>query len=912
MNINKNKNKRWYPYKTGLKRIKKDDYQKVLPLVYQNIKLYGLPLTNSETVFSILGLISSRNVVCVKGSYDRVEYILQEINIPHILIEPYEIIKTLNRLNEEDDKPIIMFCNSTCLPYSEESYKLISEGLKTGKIKTLVTTDWSLKTVYQKLCPDDIIINEPNNMRKLIVAKYCKNIYSPFIYQKDIAYIVNDYVFTWTRTVNSESQVFLKGDSHEFKNKDLGIFRQYIKDDKNSGKLVHFTTSFDLTYINEIAGLSSDVLAEFLCLDNNYINNFLKNNQSISTTRALFLSQTILRLYGLIVDTFNRNNLDPFPTIDYKFAYEFQNSQYNNLSSINNLDKTKLEILLTDILKRYISFYPNDMYFNEDILYSVVNNLIIKSNDISEELLEYIKMMYEYNSDISIRMLSICVHCNVFLPFCDQSRLRKFIEKELDLTVKDIIYLHYLTKKPYKKNVKKIIQRIFNHYWNNKFYPEDLESVSEYTNRKIKIPSKTLLKELIKGSHVKKYKNRAFKILNNINYHNALYQTNDNDELKLYKPKIYYKYYRPQKYIYVSLLRKTVDEILKKYYKQELTSTYILKNLDKIIYVSYKFKIVKKLVKWSLLSLPVTTTPIDYFDGIKSINELCDKNHWSLAKICSNNFVHENICINNNLKNDNIKINKSKCLKCLKNHRNVMCLPCRHIGICDKCSYDIGEDSRCSICDRQIEFAVEYTPNKIKNNKFVSYLHPNKVLSDDIMFYQPEIIKEYVNFLALLFEKQSNILLKYIKSSFHDNNSNNKTTIMYNISPAVNVIDPERKQLFMALSIINMLKYENMKVLLYNGNEIYESEYLSIFHLNYNDNKVVSKKLTTDKMIKYINKNDNLIIFTPFTTDYNTILEYRKKHNNDITLIDVLGDNREILPENINYINGYNLKTIDF
>ncbi|MHA2397615.1 MAG: hypothetical protein ACXADU_01835, partial [Promethearchaeota archaeon] len=99
----------------------------------------------------ILKKVKESSIVIVTGSYDRVETVLDMINVPYVLIEPEEV----DRIELSPDQILIINCPGN----------IYDEGLT--KIKRFVhyggflfTTDWALQNILEKIFPEFVKYNQ--------------------------------------------------------------------------------------------------------------------------------------------------------------------------------------------------------------------------------------------------------------------------------------------------------------------------------------------------------------------------------------------------------------------------------------------------------------------------------------------------------------------------------------------------------------------------------------------------------------------------------------------------------------------------------------------------------------------------------------------------------------------------------
>ena len=99
----------------------------------------------------ILEKIKESSIIIVTGSYDRVETVLDMINVPYVLIQPEEV----PRIELKPDQILIVNCPGDI--YDEGLIK-IKDFVKRGGF--LFTTDWALLNILEKIFPEYVKYNQ--------------------------------------------------------------------------------------------------------------------------------------------------------------------------------------------------------------------------------------------------------------------------------------------------------------------------------------------------------------------------------------------------------------------------------------------------------------------------------------------------------------------------------------------------------------------------------------------------------------------------------------------------------------------------------------------------------------------------------------------------------------------------------
>lgn len=101
--------------------------------------------------FQILKKVSKSSIVIVKGTYDKVELVLDLINIPYLLIDSNQF----NQIELNPNQILIINCPGNGM---EESLTKIKDFVKQGGF--LFTTDWALSTILEQIFPDFLKYNQ--------------------------------------------------------------------------------------------------------------------------------------------------------------------------------------------------------------------------------------------------------------------------------------------------------------------------------------------------------------------------------------------------------------------------------------------------------------------------------------------------------------------------------------------------------------------------------------------------------------------------------------------------------------------------------------------------------------------------------------------------------------------------------
>ncbi|MFX1425329.1 MAG: hypothetical protein ACFFBE_02675 [Promethearchaeota archaeon] len=99
----------------------------------------------------ILKKVKESSIIIVAGSYDRVETVLDMINVPYVLIEPEEV----NQIELNPDQILIINCPGNLY---DDILPKVKEFVKRGGF--LFTTDWALQNILEKIFPEYVKYNQ--------------------------------------------------------------------------------------------------------------------------------------------------------------------------------------------------------------------------------------------------------------------------------------------------------------------------------------------------------------------------------------------------------------------------------------------------------------------------------------------------------------------------------------------------------------------------------------------------------------------------------------------------------------------------------------------------------------------------------------------------------------------------------
>ncbi len=98
----------------------------------------------------ILKKVTESSIIIVAGSYDKIELVLDLINVPYVLIQTYEV----SQIELNPDQILIINCPGDI----NKGFEKIKDFVKWGGF--LFTTDWALQRVLEKIFPEYVKYNK--------------------------------------------------------------------------------------------------------------------------------------------------------------------------------------------------------------------------------------------------------------------------------------------------------------------------------------------------------------------------------------------------------------------------------------------------------------------------------------------------------------------------------------------------------------------------------------------------------------------------------------------------------------------------------------------------------------------------------------------------------------------------------
>jgi hypothetical protein len=128
-----------------------DQYEKMKQAYKASSKILKKRMQKERpTDFEILKKVDETSIVIVAGVYDKVELVLDLINVPYVLIQPADF----ERINLRPDQILIINCPGEIARGLNKVEAFVNQG------GFLFTTDWALLNVLEKIFPKLVRYNQ--------------------------------------------------------------------------------------------------------------------------------------------------------------------------------------------------------------------------------------------------------------------------------------------------------------------------------------------------------------------------------------------------------------------------------------------------------------------------------------------------------------------------------------------------------------------------------------------------------------------------------------------------------------------------------------------------------------------------------------------------------------------------------
>ncbi|MFX1336987.1 MAG: hypothetical protein ACFFDK_00100 [Promethearchaeota archaeon] len=219
---------------------KMTDYEKMKKAYQASSKIMEKRMEKERPAdLDILKKVEESSIIIIAGSYDKVELVLDLINVPYVLINAYE----LDQIELNPDQMFIVNCPGSDI--SSQSLRKIKTYVEKGGF--LFTTDWALHHVLEKIFPELVKYNQrptgDDCVRVEVVSKENKFLEGLFEGDSDPIWWLESSSYPITILDKEKVKVLVK--SKEMENK-YGEAPIVILFDYGEGLVLHMTSHYYL------------------------------------------------------------------------------------------------------------------------------------------------------------------------------------------------------------------------------------------------------------------------------------------------------------------------------------------------------------------------------------------------------------------------------------------------------------------------------------------------------------------------------------------------------------------------------------------------------------------------------------------------------------------------------------------
>lgn len=470
--------KKWHAYNKNSSKMQ-SKYALTYPYVLNYLSKKGIKnLKTEESLKDLLGILNKEQIVVVSGSFDHIENIFKQSDIPHTLISDSEILK------HDFKTGTILFCNCNGVNYTDLTTSLIRSHLDNKIITTLVTTDWcgihTLKGVLDEgdvemigrtsghLCVD-VNCSEYNMAFGKIPASW---------WLETSSYIIKIKGATSFMKCAEELNYNTCDNHPKISQPDLS----YKKVLPSGSKCIHFTSHLELQQNKGNSRYKNINLREFVEQELGLeLSSEIEKKITLGEFHSIFTS--LISVIGIFVDHYAEG-----------IIFSKENPLPESTQNIDPLEK--LKILGLTSLNQHLDTERFHMETEIKELCNQVNNFRNILN-----LTKLLRVKYKLN-DFPLILLTYCIKNNSNLPLNERNQLRKFCNEEFNLSIKDFISLY--NKCHDNLRIPKVLQKIFCDRLPT-FSLEDFRKFQGSPRFSIKYPiaPRECLKLIVKMSHVK-------------------------------------------------------------------------------------------------------------------------------------------------------------------------------------------------------------------------------------------------------------------------------------------------------------------------------------------------------------------------------------------------------------------------
>lgn len=470
--------KKWYATQNSSGKMQ-SKYTLVYPYLLNYLSQKGIKnLKTEESLKDLLGMFNQEQIVVISGTYDHIENIFKQSDIPHTLISAGDVLRF------EFKSGTILFCNCTGSSYNDETNRRIRSLLDSKVITTLVTTDWcgihTLKGVLDQGDVEQIGTTGGN----VCVDVNCSE-YNMAFGKIPAAWWLE--TSSHLVTVNGSTPFMECAETLEYSTCDGHTKLErpklsYKKVLPSGSKCIHFTSHLELQQNKGDERYKSQTLREFVEKDLGLeLATEIEKKITVSEFHSIFTS--LMTVIGIFADHYTEDVILPR-----------ENPLPESAETIDPRDK--LRILGLTSLNQHLDTQRFHMEREVMELCDQIGDIEYVLN-----LTKTLRLKYKLN-DFPLILLTWGIKNNSKLPEDKRDVLRKFCKEDFRLSIKDFISLY--NKCHTNLRIPKVLQKIFSDRL-PEFTVEDFRKFQGSPRFSIKYPvaPRECLKMIVKMSHVK-------------------------------------------------------------------------------------------------------------------------------------------------------------------------------------------------------------------------------------------------------------------------------------------------------------------------------------------------------------------------------------------------------------------------
>jgi hypothetical protein len=454
-------------------------YALVYPYLLNYLSLMGIKnLKTEESLKDLLGMFNQKQIVVISGTYDHIENIFKQSDIPHTLISVEDV------LGFEFKTGSILFCNCTGSSYNEETNSRIRILLDSKVITTLVTTDWCGIHTLKGVLDQGEVEQIGTTGDHVCVDVNCSE-YSMAFGKIPAAWWLecSSHVVTVKGSTPfmecAETLDYTTCGEHTKLERPKLSYKKVLP---SGSKCIHFTSHLELQQNKGDERYKGLTLQEFVVNELGLeLSEEIEKKITVSEFHSIFTS--LMTVIGIFADHYAEGVILPR-----------ENPLPVSAETIDPRDK--LRILGLTSLNQHLDTQRFHMEREVMELCDQIGDIEYVLN-----LTKTLRLKYKLN-DFPLILLTWCIKNNSKQPEAKATLLREFCRVEFRLSIKDFISLY--NKCHSNLRIPKVLQKIFSDRL-PAFTLEDFRKFQGSPRYSIKYPvaPRECLKLIVKMSHVK-------------------------------------------------------------------------------------------------------------------------------------------------------------------------------------------------------------------------------------------------------------------------------------------------------------------------------------------------------------------------------------------------------------------------